>query len=640
MIQILWLSLLLLLAWVRGSSSVDTVPPDTYLDTVIGFPNHRTSITYIPPDLDMYRVLMTLKFEKNFTADIENEDPDGKSLYKTKVTTIFRDRFKFECNIRYHSSAPYTQYCIRKFDITTYIQPNEPFKIKFVSSTIVESKSVFRPLFAVHASFRLSANTQPTTRPMNVSMEKYNSMMEAFRNQGPATAGASYSSQLSESGTDTDTLTVRNSGLSDYISRKTWKSPTDSKIRFTFQVLRIEKQQYFLSSKIHFALKSDHKKSEPSVNTKPVAFVVSINDDAPISDHYISDLDKEQNKCSIVLTGNVVYRSCLEFYEFSPVSVNSQEQAKSNVSVAVSLHYLGQSEDLIPWNIVVSTTLHVLPNAFQSWREVGVSNEMISCFLADANIQSISKTKDIGVLHISNNGNNIAMLSGYKSSLFEGRLATNSLPFRLRAMQLGVKKAVQLAKTELKVNPFPDLHALFWPSDDSHLNRNTYINCTLPFPPLFAQNRDYEAGNMLVLAPDFSFFSDFWGGFDHGSSEDIWFDVVESERQADLARANNEGTNTNGVGQSRKSSKYNAREFEEKNPTAIFRGKTAQRKFAYLRSTVTDSAHCGVGGLVNATSAQYVSKQDMCRDHQAVITIPGNGVWSWATKFNLVSIPI
>lgn len=242
--------------------------------------------------------------------------------------------------------------------------------------------------------------------------------------------------------------------------------------------------------------------------------------------------------------------------------------------------------------------------------------------------------------------------------MFSGRAATNSLPYRLRAMEIGITQAVALAlRTPSLVNRssslsptgqvgFPDLRAILYPADDSHLNRNTYRTCQLPMPPVFSQNRDFEVGNVMVLAPDFSFFTDFWGGYDHGTAEDIWFDVVEAERKADMHnnkhRNNAEMIETGkedatGVTTKRKSSQYSRRDFEDKSMTAIFRGKTAARKFAYLRSTVTDGTVCRQGGYINATANQFVSRSDMCAKHQGIITLPGNGVWSWATKFNLVS---
>jgi hypothetical protein len=205
-------------------------------------------------------------------------------------------------------------------------------------------------------------------------------------------------------------------------------------------------------------------------------------------------------------------------------------------------------------------------------------------------------------------------------------------------MELGIKQAVELARSELNISSFPDLHVILWPSDESHLNKNAFKDCTLPMPPVLSQNRDFETGNMLVLAPDFSFFTDFWGGYDHGSAEDIWFDVVEAERVADNANKAAAAALPPSSGDGISSGKYCRRNFEDKSMTAIYRGKIAQRKFAYLRSTVTESAQCRQGDNINATSSQYVTRADMCTDHQAIITIPGNGVWSWATKFNLVGV--
>lgn len=42
-------------------------------------------------------------------------------------------------------------------------------------------------------------------------------------------------------------------------------------------------------------------------------------------------------------------------------------------------------------------------------------------------------------------------------------------------------------------------------------------------------------------------------------------------------------------------------------------------------------------GMVLNADRNYLTKAEMCAGFQLILTVPGNGVWSWATKFNLVS---
>lgn len=88
----------------------------------------------------------------------------------------------------------------------------------------------------------------------------------------------------------------------------------------------------------------------------------------------------------------------------------------------------------------------------------------------------------------------------------------------------------------------------------------------------------------------------------------------------------------------RRSSPY-AKPFEGKIPTAIFRGRVSNRKFGDLRySLMSDECQRSSAGLINSSQIEYVTRENMCRHHQVVVSLPGNGVWSWATKYNMVRL--
>jgi hypothetical protein len=382
-----------------SSSSTELMDSETIIESQIGFPKQRATIVYIAPDLSKYRVQLTLRFDKNYTvaspaesgtstSELRSSSAD-KSLHRSKVTTIFRDKYKFECWLRYHSTAATSQHCVKKFDVSAYLLAG-PVKIKFLSGVILTDVI---PAYQIHATFR----AVPIEAPANASLERYSSITEAFKGNaefGLLAKTASTDGTTTIDGTvsivDADIYTVRNSGLKEYMSRKMW--PQKSKrLEFQFSVPNIPKQQYFFSTKLHFSSKVDNN-FEYGGRARTFPFVISLNQERPIiTNQYLGDLlgvDDNQQKCTIIITGSVTYRSCLEFYEIFPPLIGS-EMGLSNVTVAIHVHYLGLTTELLQWQIVVSTTLHVLPNAFESWQNGGVNNEMISCFLADPNIISI-----------------------------------------------------------------------------------------------------------------------------------------------------------------------------------------------------------------------------------------------------------
>ena len=175
------------------------------------------------------------------------------------------------------------------------------------------------------------------------------------------------------------------------------------------------------------------------------------------------------------------------------------------------------------------------------------------------------------------------------------------------------------------------MEGLIMDNDESlfHMPRNSSctffneagLNITTPWAPIFAQNRLHDPDNLYVLIPDFSYFSQFRTDNDHGNQEDVWFETVERE-----ARPNNNSS---------MHSPFRPLEYDHKDfASAVWRG-TSNRKLRDWGEWRSALLKCDKQGFVNA-SKRYLSKAEMCKHFKAIISAPGNGVWSWATKFNML----
>jgi len=226
------------------------------------------------------------------------------------------------------------------------------------------------------------------------------------------------------------------------------------------------------------------------------------------------------------------------------------------------------------------------------------------------------------------------------------------------AMERGIRQAVAYARRHLGIRAFPDVYALIVATDadgvyepfdgrcnddddfsnsdsNSNSNSNSSSNSSsgsegLPWPPIFGQNVRFRADNLFVMLPDFSFFSAFEHGEDHGTKADVWFDVVDREV-------------------TRRNTTYGGVPFGSKDASAVYRGKMSarKRKWGALRQALLPALGCNASlpspsnplpmlDVGSDHARTFKSKADMCRGHQLVVTLPGNGAWSWATKFNLL----
>ena len=264
-------------------------------------------------------------------------------------------------------------------------------------------------------------------------------------------------------------------------------------------------------------------------------------------------------------------------------------------------------------------------DVFSRWRQTGITNEMISCC---AGLIVNNATSEIS----PTNFKRISLVQVHNESIKVGAFYPNATtrknrpgsPSRLNTFKTGVFAAIEYAKNHMNISHFPDFRALFMSSDDSKLVRDSKSRCecsnvSYSWPPILAQNREYIAGNLFVTVPDFSFFADFKQQSNHGSKEDVWFDLLKDEVDG--------GTRLN--------STYRMISFHSKPfPQVVWRGTIQKRSWKKVRAAVSN---CNITGTTN-TDGDYISRPQMCSKYQLILTIPGNGAWSWATKFNLVTL--
>lgn len=284
---------------------------------------------------------------------------------------------------------------------------------------------------------------------------------------------------------------------------------------------------------------------------------------------------------------------------------------------------------------VVTTTLVSLslslisPNSsdhyqtFPRWNKVPISSDAVECcghnILREAgNDNNVPMNfRKLAFLEIFDERPKISFVNNEIKSRIPPEDTTIS---RLQAMERGVQMAINYARNHMEITPFPNLKALFFPGDEAKLVHSMADRCecgnsSYYWPPILAQNREHVRRNLFVTIPDFTFFTDFKHGGNHGTNADVWFDVMRSEVTA------------------QRGSTFNPTSFEKKRDSAVWRGSISNRNWGRLRNAI-HSCHRMVGTIDN--SDRRIEKADMCKLYKLIITVPGNGVWSWATKFNLV----
>ena len=268
-----------------------------------------------------------------------------------------------------------------------------------------------------------------------------------------------------------------------------------------------------------------------------------------------------------------------------------------------------------------------IPDIFSRWRQRGISSDMILCcgslIIGNATSQWETPINFKRISHVQVRNGSVRVVPFNPNATFhKNRLGSGSLS-RMHSIKLGIAASIKFAADNLNSSHFPDFHALLVSSDDAKFIRPKNSSCvcnnkTYAWPPIFAQNREYVEGNVLVTVPDFSFFTDFKYQGSHGSKEDIWFNVMRYEEE-----------NRFGYNSTYCPRKIQSKPFDE----LVWRGTVQKRHWRTARAAVRK---CNITGIMNA-DGEYMSRAQMCSQYQMILTLPGNGVWSWATKFNLVT---
>jgi hypothetical protein len=437
-------------------------------------------------------------------------------------------------------------------------------------------------------------------------------------------------------------------GATEMLLIKAWVAG-QSTLNFTFPILKTStpKSRYFLTADVRIQAKNPVATVPPQcLGSNQSAPVCEIRLGATINGvgrivGFAGQITAKDKYCLVRYSfPQGVEATVLDFVEYPYYKYATAKGVAPNPTLVISWDILGFTNvSLDDWEITVLTTLTHVPSPFKRWDDSGISNGMVKC----AYFELSRTTYLIGLLQISNNGNNVRIVHSidvWKSD------NSSSTPHRLLAIERGIRQTIQYAKTSLQIGTFPDIEAIIWPGDDAKLPKVVYeilqSNCVsmgLPVPPILAQNRLYRA-DAFVLMPDFSYFSDFLSGHDHGSPDDEWFRVLDSESRLTA--------NT--------PTPFYAQPFHDKIDQAVFRGKAYHRQYGYLREALWTDPKCrnnrkatnssgnrplaAALPFLNSSSYSFnnfIKRDIMCKDFSVMLTLPGNGVWSWASKFNLVS---
>jgi hypothetical protein len=137
-------------------------------------------------------------------------------------------------------------------------------------------------------------------------------------------------------------------------------------------------------------------------------------------------------------------------------------------------------------------------------------------------------------------------LSGFTARKEKGHLASETLSGNISSffsyktsgdprdldMEKGLSMAIKQGRAEgtnlrlvLLTKDRAELGITFKDSHCAIYQSNKAI-ARLHWPPVLAQNVKVTDDGILVLGPDFSYFSSFQGGHNHGDNDDVWFKAV------------------------------------------------------------------------------------------------------------------
>jgi hypothetical protein len=406
----------------------------------------------------------------------------------------------------------------------------------------------------------------------------------------------------------------------------TWYLKTQSTIKFVIPTITSYRKQFFISANIIV-----HKPPVKCVGTCSLGFYFSA-EGYNISETTSGLLSKQYIAPSAVchvrfnVTENTTV-SCFDFIRI-PGEVMSFVNQSRQGNLTVVGHVVSRGEqpfDLSSVRVSVHINVQAVPYVFEKWRWSGVDVSQIDCFwnefvLAEkrmgADTDAVLK---FGKLMIINNGRNVTIEYGADKKMIAS--SKSSMGYRMRSMQLGIQEAMQFLLKKFRLRTIPNITALLYVGDEAFFAIPPEYQGWCDPGPIMAQNRLFNPANSFVVVPDFSYFTHFWDNHDHGMAADRWFEIMQLEKIATERKLFSRLI-------------YGKNRFDDKAPAAVFRGRVSGRRMGPLRGAIVQ---CKLTDRrLNASASQYMSRMDMCSNFQAVISVPGNGVWSWATKYNLV----
>jgi len=215
------------------------------------------------------------------------------------------------------------------------------------------------------------------------------------------------------------------------------------------------------------------------------------------------------------------------------------------------------------------------------------------------------------------------------------------LTVRDKDMRLGMQMALdelRATKPQFAVKEFwgllntidsPELRLLDYGSTHCTLWREADLTSPLArvrWPPVFSQSVRWQPNGTFVVVPDFSYFSSFmYQGKHHhgGNDDDVWFEALKSPLYAKPATLES------------LLSKRNA---------TVWRGTVAHdtvvREWNDLRLAIISCHDDATAAGAVDSKGRLLTREGMCNQFRAIISVPGNGVWSWSAKFALLCLAV
>jgi hypothetical protein len=169
---------------------------------------------------------------------------------------------------------------------------------------------------------------------------------------------------------------------------------------------------------------------------------------------------------------------------------------------------------------------------------------------------------------------------------------------------------------ELRLLDYGSTHCTLWRDGDSSAPL-----ARVRWPPVLSQSVRWQPNGTFVVVPDFTYFSSFFyqGKHHHGGNEDdVWFEALKSPLYSRPAALD---------------------AFLSKRNATVWRGTVAHdaiaREWNDLRLAILGCHDDAVDA-----KGRLLTREGMCRQFRAIVSVPGNGVWSWSAKFALLCLAV